>query len=306
MKAGHAWAALVLSLAIPTSISADDWDVVAGLEKLGARISRGQTGRVTGVQLHGENVTDAALAPFKLDDFKSLTSLSVARTSVTDKWLADFLPTANERDGHSEFGSTNRAASAKASDPSFAARNDLKNFETLDLSHTKITGKGLGHLKVLKGLKSLDLSANPAITDDSMREVNALTNLRSVNLNGTGVTIKGLTMLTNLKNISSWNFFGRDLTDGELAALRLGGQFDSCEILNCGLTKVTDRGMPSLNGLAKLKTLVLTRTKVSDDGMKKLTQLPALTSLFVDFTQVTSEGEKLIRMNLPNCRAFVR
>ena len=138
-----------------------------------------------------------------------------------------------------------------------------------------------------------------------MHELNALTTLQNLNLDGTGVTIAGLMMLTDLRLVSG-NYYGRDLKDEHLAILRRQGQFDKCQVLNLGRTKVTDGGMPSLNGLTKLEALVLTRTKVSDAGMTMLTQLPSLNSLYVDFTRVTAAGEKQIRMNLRNCNNVVR
>ena len=110
------------------------------------------------MDVHGEKVTDTALGAFKLDNFPSLKSLSVAGTTVTDRWLADFLSTVSEEDGRSQLRSLNVSANAKISDSAFAELKKLKNLQSLSLSRTKITGKSLSQLKA-SVLSSRSISA---------------------------------------------------------------------------------------------------------------------------------------------------
>jgi internalin A len=301
MNVRQRWAAHALCLLLSAGVAADKKASMAALEKLKATITpERQSDQVTEVRLHGADVTDAALAAVKLDDFQSLESLSLTATRVTDKGLAGLLRIADAPGNRLKVTSLRLSDNSQLTNSALAILKHLPRLERLDLSSSKLTGKELSKLREIKSLNWLGLSSNPMITDVSIIELNAMPNIKSADLNGTNVTIDGLLKLVNLKNSTRWNFFGWDvITDDGLSKLRSGGFLDNTNFLNVAFTKITDGGMPSLNGLKKLNTLVLTRTKVSDRGMKMITDLPALSLLFVDFTRVTEEGEKELKKNLP-------
>ena len=69
-------------------------------------------------------------------------------------------------------------------------------------------------------LEWLDLRRTK-ITDRSLDAVAALPNLRTVALDKTAVTSAGLEKLRNLKNLSQISAVGLELTDDELAQLKI-------------------------------------------------------------------------------------
>lgn len=77
------------------------------------------------------------------------------------------------------------------------ADDDLALFEAspttrgLYLFNNRITDQGLGHLRNLQSLETLDLRRNPGITDAGLTHLEGLQNLRNLYLIGTGVTPAG-------------------------------------------------------------------------------------------------------------------
>ena len=74
----------------------------------------------------------------------------------------------------------------------------------VDLFGTSVTDKGLGRLKGLARLQSLELKAVP-VTDGGMEDLKGLTSLRSLRVSGTKVTDTGLKHLKGLTNLQALN-----------------------------------------------------------------------------------------------------
>jgi hypothetical protein len=115
--------------------------------------------------------------------------------------------------------------------------------EGLPVIHdSKVTDKGLKHLKELTKLQSLYLAANK-VTDEGLKHLKGLTSLETLHLSNTKVTDAGLEHLKGLSNLRS---------------------------LTIRNSQVTDEGLVHLKGLTNLQSLSLTNTKVTDEGVERL------------------------------------
>ena len=70
----------------------------------------------------------------------------------------------------------------------------------ISIIYARIQGDGLGHLKGLSQLKSLDLEGNP-VDDAGIANLRGLSQLQVLNLTGTRVTDAGLQYLTQLEQL---------------------------------------------------------------------------------------------------------
>jgi Leucine-rich repeat (LRR) protein len=187
---------------------------------------------------------------------------------------------------------------------------DDSQIASLNLSGTKVTGKGL---KELKGLELTSLFIDTAqVTDGMVRglaengwlhllpQVTAQYGRRaatddqiySVNFSGKLIGDTGLKALKSLKNLGALYLGNTSVTDEGLKELK---DFENLATLNLMSTKVTDTGLKDLKGLKKLTRLDLWATKVTDAGLKELKDLENLTSLDLSITKVTDEGVKELK-----------
>ena len=100
-------------------------DPIAALEKLGAKIKRGDDGKPVLINLNETLIDDASLA--HLTGLTSLTRLNLRRTKITDAGLTHI--------------------------------TGLTKLEQLFLPGTRVTDAGLANLKGLNNLKELGLAA---------------------------------------------------------------------------------------------------------------------------------------------------
>lgn len=77
---------------------------------------------------------------------------------------------------------------------------DLKELDSLSLTCTRITDKGLENLKGLKSLEFISLVGTKGITDAGFRQL-PLKNLRFLNLDDTKVTDKGIAALKDAHDL---------------------------------------------------------------------------------------------------------
>ncbi len=84
---------------------------------------------------------------------------------------------------------------------------------------TNVTDAGLEHVKVFKGLQSLDLESTN-VTDAGLEHLSGLTNLQSLDLEGTNVTDVGLEHLKGLANLQSLDLWGTKVTDAGVKTLQ--------------------------------------------------------------------------------------
>lgn len=123
------------------------------------------------------------------------------------------------------------------------------NLESLDLSASGVTCRGIEQLKHLKKLKYLSLERSQ-ISDQCLPTLGLLTQLEELDLTTTAVTDAGLAELKKLSN---------------LVALWIGG------------TRISDQSLPLLSSLPRLKQLDIRKTRISQQGTAKLAQKVKLT-----------------------------
>jgi serine/threonine protein kinase len=120
-------------------------------------------------------------------------------------------------------------------------------FYYLYLSGTKITNRGLRHLKSLTGLLEIHLD-DDRITDDGLRHFTEVPSLRIIRLTNTAVTDAAL------------------------------GQFQQCPNLmelHLGRTLITDAGLMPLKDVPKLKHLFAESTRITDAGVSEFSKIKA-------------------------------
>jgi len=134
----------------------------------------------------------------------------------------------------------------------------------INLSYTKITGKGL---RYLANIPNLELELNyTTLTDEGYRELGKLKNLCGLSLQKTGFGLKEMKYLANSRNMRELNF-------------------DYCQNLNDECLKIAGSSMPLLEAFVSRDT-----PKIGDAGVSALTRCQYLKILQVDGSQVTDKS----------------
>jgi Leucine-rich repeat (LRR) protein len=233
---------------------------------------------IIAVQLGLSKCTDADLK--MLADLKSLGSLTLYRTAVTDAGLQAL--TAIKTLTTLDLGST------KITDAGLKELAGLPALERLTLNGTQITGAGLKELTALKKLGSLSL-ADSKLTDEGLLALGELESLRSLDLSQTKITGSGLRHLSRLTSLENLTLSFTGLTDSGLQGLP---KWPELQQLSLHRTAVTDAGLKELAGLNALQHLTLSSTAVTGSGLKELTARKSLQRLELSSAKVTDEGLK--------------
>jgi RNA polymerase sigma factor (sigma-70 family) len=177
-------------------------------------------------------------------------------------------------------------SSSAVTDADLKCLADLGDVGELWLGRTKITDRGLGHLRPLRRLHTLILIDAP-VTDRGLAHLRGLGSLRALNLTRTRVTDAGLEHLRGLRHLERLMLTGAAVTDKGLEAV---ARFPQLLTLRLGRTRVTDAGLAHLRGLRRLEWLDLGGTAVTDRGLEDLTPLVRLKALALTGTRVTDKG----------------
>jgi Leucine-rich repeat (LRR) protein len=156
---------------------------------------------------------------------------------------------------------------------------DLPDLRVLILGGTqgtKVTDKGLEHLKGSVNLQRLHLYGTP-ITDEGLVHLKGLTDLRLLNLVGTRVSTDGLKHLKGMTKLEQLDYYGID--DVGLAHLKGLTNLKTLHLQRC---TVTNAGLEHLAGLTNLQSLHFGSAKITDDGLNHLKKLTALRDLSLD------------------------
>jgi len=178
----------------------------------------------------------------------------------------------------------------------------LSGLESLFLGGTyagpcPLMGQGLINLQHMTKLRSLMLDFT-SITDDHLahlKSLNALETLslhRNKQLNG-----EGLVHLKNLSSLRELWFYVTPIQDFALEHIK---HMRSLEVLSLQSTQVTDEGLVHLQGLPRLKKLILP-SQISDQGLAQLKGLASLEELSIYSTDVTDVGLAHLK-NLPSLK----
>lgn len=187
-----------------------------------------------GIRINDEN-RERTSAGFPVEPFRLTWVSFVLNTRVTDEGLAHFKGCKNIKSLF--LGST------AVGDAGLANFQDCNDLNYLDISATRITDQGLGFFNDYKKLEVLDFDST-GVSDSGLLNFKGCRNLRHVNLRGSKVSDAGIAWLANNQGLVSI-------------------QLD-------GVTQITDKSVPVLKGLKKLKDLQVQRTSLSNSGIKEL------------------------------------
>jgi hypothetical protein len=189
--------------------------------------------------------------------------------------------------------------------------------EHLDMSMTRVTGRGLGHLAGLKRLHTLLLGKTYVANLDGLT---GLCNLKELlvgpDLGAEHLTDDGTAALATLTGLENVELPFADITDATLH--RLAG-LTGLRVLNLAYaTRITAAGLASLANLTRLEHLNLSTAHwqgggcITDDGLAHLARLKELIVLSLEGQPVTDAGlvhlrslKKLEHLDLRGTRATV-
>jgi WD40 repeat protein/serine/threonine protein kinase len=172
-------------------------------------------------------------------------------------------------------------------DGDLARLEGLRDLEHLDLDHTKLSHRGIEHLRRLSSLSYLSLNYCP-ITNAGLADLADLKQLNSLYLMSADISNDGLRHIANFAELEYLSLAFNDITDRGLSHLIELGRLE--QLYLDGLP-ISDDGLQHLKTHTNLRILSLHACpRVSDAGLKHLVQLKNLRLLDLRRTNVTSAG----------------
>ena len=147
-------------------------------------------------------------------------------------------------------------------------------------------------LKISQQRQLVDLSLGGSNIDDSgLIALSKMTQLQRLILFRTPITDAGIKHLGKLKNLRLLDLTQNELSDEGLKGLADLSQLETLMIGKLGVElSITDRGVASLEGLTKLKSLSLRDTQITDESIKSFAKFQHLESLGIDQAKITDRG----------------
>lgn len=162
----------------------------------------------------------------------------------------------------------------------------LAYLNSLEVSETRMTGKGLQWLSHLLHLQVLE-ARRTCFDDDAVLLLRHHQRLNSLNLSSSYVGDLAVERLTSLPNLSSLNLSENRITDSAGAAL---GQIHQIRALDLSGTGFGSAGMRKMQAMKNLQTFMLDRSKADDLAMSELAGLTSLEEISIGSTAITDRG----------------
>lgn len=172
--------------------------------------------------------------------------------------------------------------------------------ETLDLSETKVTDRGLAYLSSLAQLEKLFLDETK-VTDAGLRYLKPLVKLDVLALNGTPITGKGLANLRALTKLRVLNLSETKINDERLVYLAPFTNLETLALVNNGLT---GKGFKHLSGLTNLIVINFSKNPVTDDGLPHLAKMQRLRIMRMYDTKITDKGGDALKDKIGSLAIF--
>lgn len=170
------------------------------------------------------------------------------------------------------------------SDDDLALFGLLPDFDVLRLHGTRISDRGLLHLRHLRRIRFLTLDET-CISDEGLAHLAAISEISELWLSGTAVTDRGAAELAHRTDVKYLNLRKTKITDLGLAEL---GKMKQLVDLNVSDCEVTDSGIGNLVGLTNLEQLDLSGTGLTDEGLVHFHSMKKLSVLDVRNSAVTA------------------
>lgn len=175
---------------------------------------------------------------------------------------------------------------SKVTDRGLTCLNGMTRLRELYLGGTAVTDAGLTNAKELQSLETLRLG-DTKVTDAGLKHLKEMKGLMVLDLSRTQVTDAAMAQLKGMQNLQMLVMGDTNVTDAGLAQLQ---EMRGLEVLMLAGTGVTDAGLAHLKGMQSLQVLALSDTKVTDVGIAQLAELRNLRELYLGSTRVTDAG----------------
>ncbi len=264
------------------------------------------------LDLSRTQVTDAGLAA--LAPLTYLAGLQLDGTRVAGPGLAALARMGTET--HEEFGTPVELSlvGTGVGDEAMGHVAAIGGLTDLDLSGTRVTGRGLVALRRLRYLKHVELNGcaigdgdlgalggvyflGLARTRVTAAGLGAVRHVRTLDLAGTAIDDAGMAVFAGFAELTGLSLAGTGVGDAGLMTLRRQERLVS---LNLDGTGVNDESVRELAGWQSLRSLSLEQTAVTDKGLGYLAGLPNLDRLLLRGAKFTEAGVAALQKLRPN------
>ncbi len=162
----------------------------------------------------------------------------------------------------------------------------LTGLRGMDLEFTSATGVGLKELEGLTRLEHLELPSGPT-SDADLASLRGLTNLRWLEFadSSQDITNAGLAHLRGLVNVDTLSIHSPRITSAGLVSLHEMTRLERLDLRHTGVADLS-----TIRHLIELTMLYLGSTAIDDAGLAPVTRLSQLQYLELDDTRVTDAG----------------
>jgi hypothetical protein len=167
-----------------------------------------------------------------------------------------------------------------------------------------VTDAVLLALKKLPQVGEIDAFDAEKCTEKGFASLKDLPHLRKLVLGKSNLNPAAVAAIGQCQDLRHLGLPDAGLTDAELAALK---KLTLLEHLSLnGNPKITDKGMQTVKGFERLRSLYLANTGLTDRGLAELKGLDGLRTLNVVNTKVTADAAEKFADDMPNLRGVRR
>ncbi len=287
----------VLAFAGLLAAAEPDW-----IGALGGVVTRGNAGRITGVDLRSSWVTDSDLG--RLAQLPNLARLDLSLTRITDHGM-------RQLKSAPAIVELNLYYAEQLTDEGMAAVKNWKHLKRINVRGTKITDTTLEHLSGIETLEAIDAGYDQ-VTDVGLDNLISLPNLKELTIGGNKLTDMGLESLRQMPGLTYLDLTGMQRTDSGLWSVSLTefgveaiAMLRELRELRLGGMAVSARSFEKLKTLTRLERLGLQGCRrIGDDAIAVLATYPALQAVDLKGTAVTEKGLALLRQAKPGLVVF--
>ncbi|MCH8048340.1 MAG: hypothetical protein IID44_31985 [Planctomycetes bacterium] len=268
--------------------------IAAGVQFKAARVQGGWVAGFVTLGADAKKTTPGWVRLTKLRLIEAASSIEKATAAL--KALAVKLET--DAEGH--VVEINAAGSEIDDDDLIHVAALDESLETLDLSETKVTDRGLAYLSTLTRLEKLFLDETK-VTDAGLRYLKPLVKLDVLALSGTPITGRGLANLKSLTKLRVLNLSETKINDERLVYLAPFTNLETLALVNNGLT---GKGFKHLSGLTNLIVINFNKNPVIDEGLPHLAKMQRLRILRMYDTKITDKGSDALKDKIGSLAIF--